>query len=417
MFLIPYGSDAILYHLPIVTVAMILVNTLVFLVTNGAASSMPDQEFIAFIEPWILQYGCGLKPWQWVTTNFLHGGWMHLIGNMCAMWGFGFVVEGKIGWWRYLILFLGIGVLQSAAQQVVMLGADGGGALGASSIVFGLLAVCMVWAPANETQCVLFLFFRVFFIRMTFYMLAVVLLALQLLGIILSGMQWGSEVLHLFGAVTGFAVGVFMFKKGWVDCEGWDLFSVWSDNAPQEAAKEKLDSEAQDLLERATEKRISSVAEQPLEPDPTLADDLFNPPSLDDLSALTTVDDARSNIESALATGDATGAFALLKEHAELYGVQVFERELVQIISGLNGDKRWEEVIPAMVLYIKHFSGHEVPIRIRLAHLLLTVRQQPAQAQSVLKPIAEQSLTESQRSQVRSIWQKAQAAQKSQRSP
>ena len=38
MFLIPYGSDAILYHLPIVTVAMILVNTLVFLVTNGAAS-------------------------------------------------------------------------------------------------------------------------------------------------------------------------------------------------------------------------------------------------------------------------------------------------------------------------------------------------------------------------------------------
>ena len=417
MFLIPYGSDAILYHLPIVTVAMILVNTLVFLVTNGAASSMPDQEFIAFIEPWILQYGCGLKPWQWVTTNFLHGGWMHLIGNMCSMWGFGFVIEGKIGWWRYLILFLGIGVLQSAAQQVVMLGADGGGALGASSIVFGLLAVCMVWAPANNTQCLLFLLFRVFFFEMTFYMLAVGLVALQLLGIILSGMQWGSEVLHLFGAVTGFAVGVFMLKKDWVDCEGWDLFSVWSGGTAQDAEKETLDAKAQDLLQRATAQRMDNPTEQASEPDPTLADDLFAPPSLDDLSALGTEDDARSSIESVFATGDAAGAFALLKGHAEVFGVEAFERELVQIISGLNRDKRWQEVIPAMILYVKHFSDHQIPIRIRLANLLLTVRRRPDQAQAVLKPIAEQSLTESQRTQVKAIWQKTQAAQKGRHSP
>ncbi len=58
---------------------------------------------------------------------------MHLVGNMFFLWGFGLVVEGKLGWWRFLLLYLTIGAIYSVIIQTSMLGATEGGALGASA--------------------------------------------------------------------------------------------------------------------------------------------------------------------------------------------------------------------------------------------------------------------------------------------
>ncbi len=60
---------------------------------------------------WGLTHGEGLHPVQWVTNNFLHGRIFHLVGNMIFLWGFGLVVEGKLGWWRFLLVYMGIGIL------------------------------------------------------------------------------------------------------------------------------------------------------------------------------------------------------------------------------------------------------------------------------------------------------------------
>jgi membrane associated rhomboid family serine protease len=97
-----------------------------------------------------LEYGNGLHPLQCLTSNFLHGGVLHLVGNMVFLWVFGVLIEGKTGWW-FGPLYLGIGILESAAEQAMMLGAvDVEGSLGASSILYGLLAIAALWAAKER---------------------------------------------------------------------------------------------------------------------------------------------------------------------------------------------------------------------------------------------------------------------------
>ena len=110
--IIPINTDAPIYHYPISTAALIVANLVVFGMT--AAGAEPGG--------WILLFGDGLHPWQWFACHFLHFGFLHLIGNMIFLWGFGLVIEGKLGWWRFLLVYLGIGALGAAMIQVGMLG-------------------------------------------------------------------------------------------------------------------------------------------------------------------------------------------------------------------------------------------------------------------------------------------------------
>ena len=98
MPLIPINTDAPLYHFPYATIGFIVVNTICFAATGFALNSR-------LLEPWLLQYGEGLNPLEWIPAAFAHGGFMHLIGNMFFLWGFGLVVEGKLGWRRFIPLY------------------------------------------------------------------------------------------------------------------------------------------------------------------------------------------------------------------------------------------------------------------------------------------------------------------------
>ncbi|MGV3483285.1 MAG: rhomboid family intramembrane serine protease [Planctomycetaceae bacterium] len=248
------GSDAPLYHYPITTVSLIAVNTLIHI---GLVPVEPDA-----IIPWCLSYGDGLHPLQWITCNFLHAGWWHLIGNMLFLWPFGLLVEGKLGWWRMLLLCLAICVLHASVQQVLMLGSNFGDeaaqltqqfegnpeweamsedergevieslrqqllqnghgvSLGASCLVFGLLAVCAVWAPVNEFDVVS----RWGAFEWPVLTVAAVFIIKELLGSLMVGGAISTPMLHMFGAVAGFVLGLGMLAVGLVDCEGYDLIS------------------------------------------------------------------------------------------------------------------------------------------------------------------------------------------------
>ena len=77
--LIPYGTDAPIYHLPFATVGMIVLNAGVsfaaWAATGGGWYIATDElgQTVWIVDEMILQYGHGLRPWQWITSNFLHG--------------------------------------------------------------------------------------------------------------------------------------------------------------------------------------------------------------------------------------------------------------------------------------------------------------------------------------------------------
>lgn len=247
MILIPTGTDAPIYHWPYATVGLIVVNVaLLFAVPPRQSEPRLDENDNVIVEAqeltnferYSLALGDGrLHPIQWVTHNFLHINIFHLLGNMLFLWAFGIVVEGKLGAVKYLLLYLAIGALHGAFVQSLLLRSGmGGHAAGASAVIYGLLAVCMVWAPRNELNCTVILVvgFRVLVYHWDLYYTTVALLYIgeQAAGLAIGGAVGHklmlSEMGHLSGALWGAVLAVGMLKANLVDCEEWDIFTVWS---------------------------------------------------------------------------------------------------------------------------------------------------------------------------------------------
>lgn len=215
--LIPLTTDAPIYHFPKATILLIVVNVICFWATGFAD---PDRTM-----PWVMMFGT-INPVQWLTSMFAHAGWTHLMGNMFFLWAFGLVVEGKLGFRGMLAIYLSVGLCQSAIVQLIMLPADSGGCLGASGAIMGLMAICFVWAPKNEFNT-LVIFIRIWIVDISIYWYCLLCVIEELIiFFVLDAGQMGTSALHLLGAFTGFGVASLYLKKGWVNCENWDLYRV-----------------------------------------------------------------------------------------------------------------------------------------------------------------------------------------------
>jgi len=146
--MIPLHDDNPTTLFPIVTIMLIVTCTLVFLweVSLGPAGQKAIFTYGAI--PAVVVGGKYLPPeinaipaWMTVFTSmFMHGGWMHLIGNMLYLWIFGNNVEDAMGYARFIVFYLVCGVLAflahamgDASSQIPTVGASGAisGVLGA----------------------------------------------------------------------------------------------------------------------------------------------------------------------------------------------------------------------------------------------------------------------------------------------
>jgi membrane associated rhomboid family serine protease len=396
---------------------MIVLNAVVsfaaWAATGGGWCIATDElgQTVWIIEEMILQYGHGLRPWQWITSNFLHGDILHLLGNMFCLWGFGLVTEGKVGWWRFLTIYFGIGVAQCAFEQTLMLGASPGGSLGASSIIYGLLAMSMVWAPQNDMNCVFLFFFRPIVFDASLYAIATVALLIQIGTGWLVGLAITSQALHLMGAAAGFSVGIFMLKKDMVDCEGWDLFSVWSGGKTTDLFEE--DDAAAALLRESHDKLMTgasnspSVQSAPDEPFP--GSERWTAP---DLQPTIELDSAElTALRSAVAVADPARAFTLFEQLADdPLNWPLPEKELVQTITLFHKQGLWNESIPAMATYLANFSERDTKVRLKLAHVLMDAARRPRQALAVLEKLNAPLLSEKESGMLQKLIDRAQEA-------
>ncbi|MCA1587760.1 MAG: rhomboid family intramembrane serine protease [Chloroflexi bacterium] len=92
-----------------------------------------------------------------MTSMFMHGGWLHLAGNMLFLWIFGDNVEHRIGHVTYALFYIAAGVAGSLAHILV----DAGSiipSLGASGAISGVLGAYIVLFPTNRVTVFLFRF-------------------------------------------------------------------------------------------------------------------------------------------------------------------------------------------------------------------------------------------------------------------
>ncbi len=189
---------------PFVTVGLIVVNVLVFFYQL----SLGPAALHAFLSTYAV-----IPAWFWLpslfTSQFLHAGWMHIIGNMLYLWIFGDNVEDRLGHALYLVFYLGAGA--TAAILQVFFNPDSTlPMVGASGAIAGVMGAYFVLYPQSRVLTAIFIVFffdlveipAVFFLGIWFVMQLV-----SGVGSLGAGTAAGGGT-AFWAHVGGFAVGV-----------------------------------------------------------------------------------------------------------------------------------------------------------------------------------------------------------------
>ena len=126
--MIPIRDTAPRHRFPAVNIALIVLNILIFfyqqmlppeqlysfIFTYGTVPANLTGSLSGILRPGFSSSALVAAAIPLVTANFLHGGWLHLIGNMLYLWIFGDNIEGRFGHLKYLLLYLFMG----AASQL-----------------------------------------------------------------------------------------------------------------------------------------------------------------------------------------------------------------------------------------------------------------------------------------------------------
>ncbi|HOX00940.1 MAG TPA: rhomboid family intramembrane serine protease [Candidatus Paceibacterota bacterium] len=137
--MLPLRDDIVARRYPVFTVVLIGINLLVFLDELAWGRRLPEYLFlygivpVRYTDPDLLRL---FHPVQqaipFVSSMFLHGGWLHLLGNMWTLWVFGDNVEDRLGRFRYILLYVSGGacasllhIVTNASSAVPTIGASG----------------------------------------------------------------------------------------------------------------------------------------------------------------------------------------------------------------------------------------------------------------------------------------------------
>ncbi len=140
----PVGDDnSSVSTVPVVTYGLIVANILFFLVELSGGDDFIRQW--SFIPSRFSQDPIGNAPTIF-TAMFMHGGWMHLFGNMLYLYIFGDNVEDRFGPIKFLIFYLVAGIAATFAQYAFSTGSSVPN-LGASGAIAGVLGAYMLMFP------------------------------------------------------------------------------------------------------------------------------------------------------------------------------------------------------------------------------------------------------------------------------
>src|SRR6267378_3243460 len=165
---------------PIATWLVILVNAIVFLLELGMPDAMIVRFFYLFgVVParythpqWALWIGLPIDDyWPFLTSMFLHGGWMHIIANMWTLWIFGDNVEDRMGHGRYVVFYLLCGLAAGLTHLLTNRGSMVP-TIGASGAIAGVLGAYFLLFPRSRviTLVLVFIFPLFFEIPAYFYL-------------------------------------------------------------------------------------------------------------------------------------------------------------------------------------------------------------------------------------------------------
>lgn len=197
--------------------AIIVLNLVVFAAQLALTSTGEHA-----IEDFLRAYSSGPldEPWRLMTYAFLHGGFLHLGGNMLFLWVFGPGVEDTLGRLGFSVFYLAGAAAAALAQHVF----DQSPAIGASGAVAAVTGAALVFFPRVSVRLlIVFILITVIEVPVLWFVAFAIVkdFVLQL-----GGEQGVAYMAHLGGYAMGLSVGSVLVGFRFVPRESFDLFSM-----------------------------------------------------------------------------------------------------------------------------------------------------------------------------------------------
>lgn len=222
--MIPIGDDNPTRRVPVVNYALLALNTLAFFYQLSLGEQLDR-----FIRTWgvrsvdVIALLSGdqalLAPvlLQSLVAMFLHGGWIHFIGNMLFLWIFGDNVEDNFGSIPYLVFYLLCG-FGAVVAQAWLTPESALPSIGASGAISGVLAAYLLLYPRASISALLPILLLITIVRVPAWLMIIIWFIAQLLnglasiteaGQMLGGIAYGA---HVGGFVVGFVLALVLRK-------------------------------------------------------------------------------------------------------------------------------------------------------------------------------------------------------------
>lgn len=223
--MIPIRDDIPSSRFPAATLGIIAVNVVVFLKELSLGPQLQNMILsygivpVRYTNPEIAHlFTVYEQVFSFFSSMFLHGGWIHLLGNMWVLWIFGDNVEDRLGRFRYVVLYLASGVA-AALLHIYTNPNSGVPTVGASGAIAGIMGAYFRFYPFARVETLI----PPFFFGPTFVLPAVLFLgwwfllqffngalSLHMHGPGFSGVAWWA---HVGGFLFGFVICLFAQRR------------------------------------------------------------------------------------------------------------------------------------------------------------------------------------------------------------
>ena len=209
--IIPFGDDNIKGgHKPIVAYSFLIINILIFIIQLSLGIEVYHASVDNFsLTPQTVLNGQDIHTS--ITHMFLHGGLLHLIGNMIFLWIFGDNIEAIIGSVKFFIFYLASGLF-AVAVHIYFDPASNTPLVGASGAIAGVMGAYIVMFPKSRIKVLIFIFKK----NIPAFIFLGIWLGMQIMNVLqpvgddeMSQVAWWA---HIGGFIFGVLLGI-VFNK------------------------------------------------------------------------------------------------------------------------------------------------------------------------------------------------------------
>ena len=174
------------------------------LVSGDLLGTIPPFSGIRISQTTVCWFDAEPNFYTLITHMFMHGGWLHIIGNMWYLWIFGDNIENALGRVRFVIFYLLCGLIAAGAQMATDVNSIVP-MIGASGAISGVLGAYLVLHPRSRVKVLLFFF-------MVIEVPALIVLGFYFLLQVFSGVYGTDDGIAYWAHIGGFVAGLALVK-------------------------------------------------------------------------------------------------------------------------------------------------------------------------------------------------------------